>query len=135
MRRRRQVVEAARRASAGIPPLPGYKLVDHRMDTVRGQDVAQLVYGRGQERFSVFVAPDLVRFGLGKRDLADTTVGGIHGRRVDCPRTSTFWFGAGGLHCLLVAKIADPEEVAQIIISAHENPGRAARDARRRGHA
>jgi anti-sigma factor RsiW len=135
----RQVLEAARiETSGGIPPLPGYNLVEHRLDTVEGQDVAQLVYGRGQELFSVFVAPDLVRFGLGKRDLADSTVGGIRCRRVDCPRTSTFWFGAGGLHCLLVAKIADREEVEKIIryfILAHERPGRAARDARRSGHA
>lgn len=109
---------------AGVAPLPGYELLAYRIQKTAGLNVVQLVYGQGQDAFSVFVAPQAVTFLFGKRNITDTHIQGIVCRQVDCPRTSTIWFGAGGFHCVLVSKLTDTNNVAAIIryfITAHNS--------------
>lgn len=107
-------------------PLPDYRLVAHRIRTVARSHVVQLVYRKDGEAFSVFVAPESVKFLFGKRDVAEAQVGRIACRRIDCPRVSTFWFGAGGLHCVLVSRSSDVktfERIIEYFVSAHKPSG------------
>ena len=116
-------------AAAGIEkqpaesPLEGYQLAHHRLKVVDRQQAVQLVYVKETRVFSVFVAPRSSQFSFGKRDIKDAQFDGVACRQVDCPRTSTLWFGAGEFNCVLVTKSKDPGELVAIVhyfVSAHQ---------------
>lgn len=116
-----QVAGLAHAAGGGLP-LPAYDLLANRVAVVGGERVAQLVYGRGEEAFSVFVAPSSVPFVLGGEPILDVDVEGIRCGKVDCPKQETYVFGAGDFHCVLVGKSLEPSKAAAIMryfIAAH----------------
>lgn len=113
-------------AVAQTQVLPGYELLAHRLAVVEGEGVAQLVYGRGEETFVVFIAPARVHFALGKESAVDAEVRGIHCQKLDCPRQETYVFGAGRFHCVLVSKSLDADRAAAVMryfLAAHSHQG------------
>ena len=84
--------------------------------------MAQLVYGNGQEAFSVFVAPRKVTFGYGNEVPVDKILDGIVCQKVDCPKQQTYAFGDKEFSCVLVSKSFGAEQAAAVMryfISAH----------------
>jgi len=115
--------------SAGInalekeSPLPGYRLLAYRGSRVGESRVVQLVYGKGNEAFSVFVAPRRLRFSYGKENCVVAKVLGIRCQKVDCPFQKSYVFGEGRFHCALVSKWLSTEQAAAVMryfISAHK---------------
>jgi anti-sigma factor RsiW len=103
-------------------PLTDFRLSEQFIKTVKGQDVVQLVYSKGSESFTVFVAPNPVDFGFDHRKVEPVRIGEIECRKVESPATSTYWFGAGDFQCVLVSQLEDQEKNAEIIryfVSAH----------------
>ena len=103
-------------------PLKGVPLTAQLVRSVDHKDVAQLVYANEETAFSVFIAPASVAFSFGDRQINEWQVEGIPCRKVECSNTATFWFGAGGFHCVLVSQLKDAEKNAAIIryfVTAH----------------
>ena len=103
-------------------PLPGYRLLAYRGSRVGESRVVQLVYGKGNEAFSVFVAPRRLRFSYGKETCVVAKVLGIRCQKVDCPFQKSYVFGEGRFHCALVSKWLSTEQAAAVMryfISAH----------------
>jgi anti-sigma factor RsiW len=103
-------------------PLPGYRLLAYRASRVGESRVVQLVYGKGNEAFSVFIAPRQLRFSYGKETCVDTKVLGICCQKVDCPFQKSYVFGEGRFRCALVSKGLRAEQAAAVMryfISAH----------------
>ena len=104
-------------------PLPGYRLLAYRGSRVGESRVVQLVYGKGNEAFSVFVAPRRLRFSYGKENCVVAKVLGIRCQKVDCPFQRSYVFGEGRFHCALVSKWLSTEQAAAVMryfISAHK---------------
>ena len=113
---------AGLRALEKESPLPGYRLLGYRASRVGESRVVQLVYGKGNEAFSVFVAPRQLRFSYGKETCVDTKVLGIRCQKVDCPFQKSYVFGEGRFRCALVSKGLRAEQAAAVMryfISAH----------------
>jgi len=104
-------------------PLPGYRLLAYRASKVGESRVVQLVYGKGNEAFSVFVAPRQLRFSYGKETCVVAKVLGIRCQKVDCPFQKSYVFGEGRFRCALVSKSLSAEQAAAVMgyfISAHK---------------
>jgi len=104
-------------------PLPGYRLLAYRASRVGESRVVQLVYGKGNEAFSVFVAPRQLRFFYGKETCVVAKVLGIRCWKVDCPFQKSYVFGEGRFRCALVSKSLRAEQAAAVMryfISAHK---------------
>jgi len=103
-------------------PLEGVPLTAQLVQSIDHKDVAQLVYANEECAFSVFIAPASVAFSFGDRQINDWQVEEIPCRKVESSNTSTFWFGAGGFHCVLVSQLKDEGKNAAIIryfVTAH----------------
>ena len=106
-----------------MSPLPGYRLLAYRASKVGKCQVVQLVYGKGKEAFSVFVAPRQLKFSYGRETCVDTKVLGIRCQKVDCPSQESYVFGEGRFRCALVSKSLSAEQAAAVMhyfISAHK---------------
>jgi len=106
-----------------VSPLPGYKLMTYRVSKAGDCRVVQLVYAKGKETFSVFVAPRELEFSYGKETCLNTKVRGIPCQRIDCPQQESYVFGEGRFRCALVSKSLSAEKVARVMryfISAHK---------------
>jgi Putative zinc-finger len=104
-------------------PLAGYHLQAQHIGSVGAHRVVQLIYGNGNEAFSVFVAPAAVRFRFGSQDAFDTVVQGIRCVKVDCPKQQTYAFQEGSYQWVLVSKSLDPARAAIVMryfIAAHQ---------------
>ncbi|MBI4469455.1 MAG: zf-HC2 domain-containing protein [Acidobacteria bacterium] len=124
---KQQALSAALLAHASDSgPLPGYRLTTQRIARLAGTRSVQLVYRRDGDVFSVFVAPEAVRYLFGDRLIQETALRGTVVRRVNSLFGSTVWFGAGGVHCVLVTQSMDPgmiEEIVDYFVSAHHSAG------------
>ncbi len=96
-------------------PLAGYSLSIWRTYKARNLAVHQLVYSRGSEIFTVFVAPNSIKFNLGDREIQKATISGITCHRIACPQTSLILFGNRRYRCLLVSRSHDTNELAAIM--------------------
>lgn len=122
----KETLRAAGLREARISALPEFRVAAYRAARVDGAEVIQLVYARDDEAFSVFVAPERVRFGFGKERAFETVVGGIQCQKVDCPKQKTYAFGEGGFHCVLVSKSLDLERAVAVMehfMAAHRRGG------------
>jgi len=115
-------------AAAGVAhvsdelPLEEIPLTAQLVQSIDNKDVAQLVYANEEIAFSVFIAPASVDFSFGDRKINDWKMEEIPCRKVESSNTSTFWFGAGGFHCVLVSQLKDAGKNAAIIryfVTAH----------------
>ena len=120
---RQKAFEAAGVAHIGDKlPIEGVPLTAQLVQSIADQDVAQLVYANEESAFSVFIAPASVDFSFGDRQINEWQVEEIPCRKVESSNTSTFWFGAGGFHCVLVSQLKDEGKNAAIIryfVTAH----------------
>lgn len=98
-----------------VSPLTGYRLSTRRTYKRGDLAVSQLVYSRGDDAFSVFVAPTAVQFSFGKRDIETVSISGINCRRVACPRTSMILFASDHYRWVLVSKTKDTNRLALIM--------------------
>jgi putative zinc finger protein len=109
-----------------MTPLPGYRLLTYRASRVGKSEVVQLVYEKGKEAFSVFVAPHQLKFSYGKESCIDAKVRDIRCQKVDCPFQQSYVFGGGRYLCALVSKSLTAEQAAAVMryfISAHKRNG------------
>ncbi len=120
---RQRAFEAAGVAHVGDKlPLAGVPLTAQLVQSVDNKDVAQLVYANEETAFSVFIAPASMAFSFGDRQINDWQMEEIPCRKVASSNTATFWFGAGGFHCVLVSQLKDEGKNAAIIryfVTAH----------------
>lgn len=98
-----------------MTPLPGYRLVSYRASQADGQSVVQLVYRKGKQGFSVFVAPRGVEFSFGSGSCVETRVGGVRCQKLDCPYQETYSFSQGSYRCVLVSKSLDATQAAAVM--------------------
>jgi anti-sigma factor RsiW len=96
-------------------PLAGFRLLTQRARRVGNGLVVQLVYGNGEEAFSVFVAPPGTKFCYGQEYAVDADVGGVQCSKVDCPLQQTYAFRAGESYCALVSKSLDEQRAAIVM--------------------
>lgn len=102
-------------SSADLEPLPGYSLLSCRVARVDGNPVAQLVFGNGEDAFSLFVAPRRLKFLFGDDSCVETKVRGISCQKVNCDLQATYVFRQGPLQCVLVSKSLGPERAAGVM--------------------
>jgi hypothetical protein len=95
--------------------LAGFRLLTQRARRVGNGLVVQLVYGNGEEAFSVFVAPPGTKFCYGQENAVDADVGGVRCSKVDCPLQQTYAFRAGESYCALVSKSLDEQRAAVVM--------------------
>lgn len=122
-RERREVFQVAGLAPVGSTPLPGYEMLAHRVSLVGETELAQLVYAKDQDAFSVFVAPRPVNFLLGEYSVSGTEIRGVRCQKVNCPFQASYVFGEGDFSCALVSKSLDADKTAAIMqyfILAHK---------------
>ncbi len=104
-------------------PLDGVSLTGTRMRTIETQEVVELTYSLHGQSFAVFVAPASVDFSFGERLITPAQLEDIACRSVQSETARTYWFGAGGFHCVLVSQLQDERQNAAIVryfVKAHE---------------
>ena len=102
-------------ADANLQPLPGYSLVACRVAKVDGNPVTQLVFGDGEDGFSVFVASRRLKFLFGDNSCVDTKVRGVRCQKVKCDLQDTYLFSEGPLQCVLVSRSLGAERAADVM--------------------
>ncbi|MCG8606152.1 zf-HC2 domain-containing protein [bacterium] len=103
-------------------PLPEFELKEQRIRSIDKQDVVQLIYSNKKEYFSVFVAPETVDFDFEGRAITAVNLDKISCRKVEAKTLATYWFGAGGFHCVLVSPFEESWKNADVInyfVNAH----------------